>query len=183
VSGSVSLAGPQTCRHTRLLANSSIFAAGGVIIIIITIIAPHFGLSGSSRHRPRCLTAHGPPRSCQPRATRRDRDPSLPQLRVHSCGCCPQPCVTEIREAPGAGAVGSAATRQPCPPVTGAVCPTGLPRCGRRCPRSGGRSTRCTSSPPFTASPSTSWMRMRSGTGRWWGLGGWSLWLPACSTP
>lgn len=62
----------------------------------------------------------------------------------------------------------------PIPTVTGAVCPAGLPRYGRRCPPSGGRNTRCTSSPPFTASPSTSWMRMRSGMGRsaagWWGL-------------
>uniref|UniRef100_A0A8B9BAI2 RAS p21 protein activator 4 n=1 Tax=Anser brachyrhynchus TaxID=132585 RepID=A0A8B9BAI2_9AVES len=68
-------------------------------------------------------------------------------------GAAPQPGVTKCSW----GSV---------PAITGAICPAGLPRCGRRCPRSGGRSTRCTCSPPFTASPSMSWMRMRSGMGR-----------------
>uniref|UniRef100_A0A674H944 Ras GTPase-activating protein 4-like n=1 Tax=Taeniopygia guttata TaxID=59729 RepID=A0A674H944_TAEGU len=47
---------------------------------------------------------------------------------------------------------------------------SGLPRCGRRCPRSGGRNTRCSSSLVSTASPSTSWTRMPSGYSGWMSL-------------
>lgn len=50
-------------------------------------------------------TSH--PVSCQPRATRqdkdRDRDPSLPQLRLQNSGCCSQPRVPKSWEGPQRG--------------------------------------------------------------------------------
>lgn len=63
--------------------------------------------------------------------------------------------------------LGRSPEREACP--LSATCPTGQPRCGRHCPHSGVRSTRCSSSPDSTASPSMSWTRMHSG--RAWGLG------------
>lgn len=121
----------------------------------------------------KCPTAHGPlPLHpipvCQPRATRQDRDrdrhSSLPQLRVPNYGAGSAMCPQKLGRSQGWG------VPQRGSPVTSATCPTGLPRCGRRCRRSGVRNTSCSSSRVSTASPSTSWTRMRSGVvGAWTG--------------
>lgn len=75
----------------------------------------------------------------------------------------------------GLGRWGAPRRGSPVPHHRRCSLPTGRPRCGRRCPHSGGKNMRCASSPPFTASPSMSWMRTRSGMGgpaaERWGLG------------